>query len=113
MIKLPQPICATSDAAAEKPKYTPTHAAPAPSSARTSGATIAGNVLPTEAKVCCPNIAASATSIGDSVFRLAALSADFSKLMRIPDDRSARPEPDLKEQMSAGLCKTVISGFDP
>src|SRR3954452_2842807 len=66
MIKLPQPICATSDAAAEKPKYTPTHAASAPSSARTSGATIAGKVFPTEAKVCCPNIAASAISIGDT-----------------------------------------------
>ena len=47
------------------------------SSARTSGATIAGNVLPTEAKVCCPNIAASATSIGDSVFRLAASISRF------------------------------------
>src|SRR3954447_16542262 len=97
MIKLPHPICAISEAAAATPKYTPTQAASAPSSARTSGATIAGNVLPTDANVCCPNIAISATSIGDSVLRPASLSADFSEFMRIPDDRPAKPEPDLKE----------------
>src|SRR5215475_10954619 len=44
----------------------PTQAGLACNSAITSGATTAGNVLPTEAKVCCANIATRAVNIKDT-----------------------------------------------
>src|SRR3954453_23113073 len=70
----------------------PTQAASAPSSARTSGATIAGKVFPTEAKVCCPNIAASAISIGDTSGLGLAVSAIAAKeqMFHVFDDDQIR-----------------------
>ena len=59
-MKLPHPSCATSEAAAVRPKYTPTHTASMRRSVMIAGAMTAGSALPSATKVCWKNIAPSA-----------------------------------------------------
>src|SRR5438067_12447528 len=59
----------------------------------TSGAITAGSVLPTDAKVCCTNIAPRAISIGDNLNSARRLADDQPRREKVASEHSSEARP--------------------